>query len=94
MNKNIKKSGENRRFILNTLERVKLLTLCNSTYFFSVFYFYIHILLINVIKGGDCVKTPVVARMNTAKPKPNSNDPEFVDNWIKSEKIDVFYLGL
>ena len=24
--------------------------------------------------------------MNTAKPKPNSNDPEFVDNWIKSEK--------
>ena len=31
--------GENRRFILNTLERVKPLTLCNSTYFFSVFYF-------------------------------------------------------
>lgn len=45
-------------------------------------------LLINVIKGGDCVRTPVVARMNTAKLKPNSNDPEFVDNWIKSEKID------
>ena len=31
--------GENRRFILNTHERVKPLTLCNSTYFFSVFYF-------------------------------------------------------
>ena len=26
--------------------------------------------------------------MNTAKPKPNSNDPEFVDNWIKSGEID------
>ena len=42
----------------------------------------------HVIIMGDCVRTPVVARMNTAKPKPNSNDPEFVDNWIKSEKID------
>lgn len=37
---------------------------------------------------GDCVRTPVVARMNTAKPRPNSNDPEFVNNWIKSKKID------
>jgi hypothetical protein len=27
--------------------------------------------------------------MNTAKPKPNSNDPEFVDNWIKSEKKSI-----
>ena len=42
----------------------------------------------HVIIMGDCVRTPVVARMNTAKPKPNSNDPEFVDNWIKSEIID------
>lgn len=42
----------------------------------------------HVIIMGDCVRTPVVARMNTAKPKPNSNDPEFVNNWIKSEIID------
>ena len=42
----------------------------------------------HVIIMGDCVRTPVVAKMNTAKPKPNSNDPEFVNNWIKSEIID------
>ena len=42
----------------------------------------------HVIIMGDCVRTPVVARMNTAKPRPNSNDPEFVNNWIKSKKID------
>ena len=42
----------------------------------------------HVIIMGDCVRTPVVARMNTTKPKPNSNDPEFVNNWIKSEIID------
>ena len=42
----------------------------------------------HVIIMGDCVRTPVVARMNTAKPKPNSNDPEFVDNWIKNDIID------
>ena len=42
----------------------------------------------HVIIMGDCVRTPVVARMNTAKPRPNSNDPEFVNNWIKSKKND------
>ena len=42
----------------------------------------------HVIIMGDCVKTPVVAKMNTANPTPNSNNPEFVDNWIKDVKID------
>lgn len=37
---------------------------------------------------GDCVRTPVVARMNTAKPLPNSNNPEFVKNWLVEDKID------
>ena len=42
----------------------------------------------HVIIMGDCVRTPVVARMNTAKPRPNSNNPEFIDNWIKGSEID------
>ena len=38
----------------------------------------------HVIVMGDCVRTPIVARMNDAKPKPNSNDPEFIANWLKN----------
>ena len=42
----------------------------------------------HVIVLGDCVRTPVVAKMNTASPKPNSNNPEFIQNWLKEEKVD------
>lgn len=42
----------------------------------------------HVIIMGDCVRTPVVARMNTANPLPNSNNPEFVKNWLEEDKID------
>ena len=42
----------------------------------------------HVIVMGDCVRTPVVAKMNTASPKPNSNNPEFIQNWLKEEKVD------
>lgn len=42
----------------------------------------------HVIIMGDCVRTPVVTKMNTANPRPNSNDPEFIDNWIKDDIID------
>lgn len=42
----------------------------------------------HVIIMGDCVRTPVVARMNTAKPLPNSNNPEFVNNWLTGDKIN------
>ena len=37
---------------------------------------------------GDCVRTPIVARMNDANPKPNSNNPEFIGNWIKNDVAD------
>ena len=37
---------------------------------------------------GDCVRTPVVARMNTAKPRPNSNNPEFIKNWLNGNSIN------
>lgn len=35
----------------------------------------------HVIIMGDAVRTPVQARMNTANPKPNSNNPQFIENW-------------
>ena len=37
----------------------------------------------HVIIMGDAVRTPVQARMNTANPRPNSNNPEFIENWTK-----------
>ena len=32
---------------------------------------------------GDTVRTPVQAKMNTANPRPNSNNPKFIENWTK-----------
>lgn len=37
---------------------------------------------------GDCVRTPIVARVNDAKPRPNSNIPEFVSNWLREDVAD------
>lgn len=42
----------------------------------------------HVIIMGDCVRTPIVARMNDANPKPNSNNPEFINNWMKEDVAD------
>ncbi|WP_372756189.1 ATP-binding protein [Labilibaculum sp.] len=35
----------------------------------------------HVVIMGDAVRTPVQARMNTATPRPNSNNPKFIENW-------------
>jgi len=35
----------------------------------------------HVVIMGDAVRTPVQARMNTAHPRPNSNNPKFIENW-------------
>lgn len=37
----------------------------------------------HVVIMGDAVRTPVQARMNTANPIPNSNNPRFIENWLK-----------
>ena len=42
----------------------------------------------HVVVMGDCVRTPIVARINDAIPKPNSNNPEFVANWIKDDTAE------
>ncbi len=41
----------------------------------------------HVVILGDAVKTPVQARMRTANPRPNSNNPEFVNKWLNDSKI-------
>lgn len=35
----------------------------------------------HVVIMGDAVRTPVQAKMNTANPRPNSNNPKFIKNW-------------
>lgn len=42
----------------------------------------------HVIVMGDCVRTPIVARMNDANPRPNSNNPEFISNWLNEDVAD------
>lgn len=37
---------------------------------------------------GDAVRTPVQAKINTANPRPNSNNPEFIENWTKEINSD------
>lgn len=40
---------------------------------------------------GDAVRTPVVARINTASPRPKSENPKFIENWMKESKDKSFY---
>lgn len=40
---------------------------------------------------GDAVRTPVMARINTANPKPKSDNPRFVENWLNEGKNKEFY---
>ncbi|MEN9446125.1 MAG: hypothetical protein RL728_637 [Bacteroidota bacterium] len=42
----------------------------------------------HVIIMGDAVRTPVQAKMNTANPKPNSNNPQFIKNWLSDSKAN------
>lgn len=40
---------------------------------------------------GDAVRTPVMARINTASPRPKSENPKFIENWLKEGKNRNFY---
>ncbi len=42
----------------------------------------------HVVIMGDAVRTPVQARMNNANPRPNSNNPKFVENWTMDLPVD------
>lgn len=41
----------------------------------------------HVVILGDAVKTPVQVRMRTANPRPNSNNPEFINKWLQDSLI-------
>ncbi|MCB0538927.1 MAG: DUF87 domain-containing protein [Bacteroidetes bacterium] len=44
---------------------------------------------------GDGVRTPVQMRVNTATPKPNSDNPKFVEKWLKDiDKAFPDYKGI
>jgi molybdopterin-binding protein len=44
---------------------------------------------------GDAVRTPVQTKIKTAKPTPNSNNPEFISNWlINKDKTSPNYIGI
>lgn len=44
---------------------------------------------------GDGVRTPVQMRVNTATPKPNSDNPKFVEKWLKDiDKTFPDYKGI
>lgn len=42
----------------------------------------------HVVIMGDAVRTPVQAKMNTANPRPNSNNPKFIENWTMNLPTD------
>lgn len=42
----------------------------------------------HVIIMGDCVRTPIVARMNTANPIPNSSNPKYIEKWLSNTAFD------
>ena len=43
----------------------------------------------HAIITGDCVRTPIQVRIDDVFPRPNSNNPKFIENWITiNEKIN------
>lgn len=42
----------------------------------------------HVVIMGDAVRTPVQVKMNTANPRPNSNNPKFIENWTQELPSD------
>ena len=48
----------------------------------------------HVIIMGDAVRTPVQARMNDANPRPNSNNPKFIENWLNVNDNFPNYKGI
>ena len=41
----------------------------------------------HAIITGDCVRTPVLVRIDDVSPTPNSNNPKYIKNWLKDEAI-------
>lgn len=41
----------------------------------------------HAIITGDCVRTPVLVRIDDVNPTPNSNNPKYIENWLKKDDI-------
>jgi hypothetical protein len=39
----------------------------------------------HAIITGDCVRTPVLVKIDSVSPKPNSHNPEYVKRWLKDD---------
>ncbi|MFA7118305.1 MAG: DUF87 domain-containing protein [Sphaerochaetaceae bacterium] len=39
----------------------------------------------HAIITGDCVRTPVLVKIDSVSPKPNSHNPEYVGQWLKDD---------
>lgn len=41
----------------------------------------------HAIITGDCVRTPVLVRIDDVHPTPNSHNPKFIESWLKQDSI-------
>ena len=41
----------------------------------------------HAIITGDCVRTPIQVRIDDVSPTPNSNNPKFIEQWLKDDII-------
>lgn len=41
----------------------------------------------HAIITGDCVRTPVLVKIDDVSPTPNSNNPKYIENWLKDDAI-------
>ena len=41
----------------------------------------------HAIITGDCVRTPVLVKIDDVTPTPNSNNPKYIENWLNNDPI-------
>lgn len=41
----------------------------------------------HAIITGDCVRTPVLVKIDDVTPTPNSNNPKYIENWLSNDPI-------
>ncbi len=41
----------------------------------------------HAIITGDCVRTPILVRIDDVAPTPNSHNPKYIESWLNDTKI-------
>lgn len=41
----------------------------------------------HAIITGDCVRTPILVRIDDVRPTPNSHNPKYIENWLSDKQI-------